>query len=149
MPETPKEPEEPSRKEPKEPSRERERTPDSPKLRSKESKKADKHKKKEPRRRRRRSESDEHDRKSRSRKDERSRSTRRSDPPMEQPLEIIQTDVTSTAEDLTTKGGPQLALTDKPARTRPRFDTTVEHAVGRKIAERSARGRLTHLLEVD
>ena len=59
-------------------------------------------------------------------------------------MEVAQTEVTSTAEDPTPEGGPQLALTDKPARTRPRFDPTVEHAVGRKIAERSARGRLTY-----
>ena len=37
---------------------------------------------------------------------------------LEQPLEAVQTEVTSTAEDPTPKGGPQLALTDKPARTR-------------------------------
>ena len=59
-------------------------------------------------------------------------------------MEVAQTEVTSTAEDPTPKGGPQLALTDKLVRTRPRFDPTVEHTVGRKIAVRSARGRLTH-----
>ena len=94
------EPQEPSREEPQESSRERERTPDSPKLRSKESKKAEKRKKKESRHRRRRSESDEHGTRSRSKRDERSRSTRRSDPPVEQPVEAAQTDLTSAAEDL-------------------------------------------------
>ena len=49
--------------------------------------------------------------------------------------------MTSTAEDSTPRGRPQLALTDKPKRTRPRFDPSLEHEFGQKIAERSARGR--------
>ena len=50
----------------------------------------------------------------------------------------------SAPDDPTPKSGSQLAIEDKPARARPRFDSTVEHAVVRRIAERSARGRLTH-----
>ena len=47
----------------------------------------------------------------------------------------------SATDDPTPKGGSQLAIKDKPPRARPRFDPTVEHAVGRRVAEKSARSR--------
>ena len=131
-------PKEPSREARHEPSHGRERTPDSSKVKSKESR-AEKHKKKESRRRRR-SESDQPE-KTHSGRDERSRSSRRPDPPQEAQQQLSQIEVSAT-DDPTPKSGSQLAIKDKPARARPRFDPTVEHVVGRRIAEKPARNRL-------
>ena len=126
------------RKPPKESSREkrsshdRERTPDSARVRSKESRKAEKHRKKESKHRRR-SESDQPE-KPHPRRDERSRSSKRPEPQPERQEETPRAEASAT-DDPTPKGGSQLAIKDKPPRARPRFDPTVEHAVGRRVAE--------------
>ena len=124
------------RQPPKEPSREkrsshdRERTPDSARARAKEIRKAEKHRKKESKHRRR-SESDRPE-KPHSRRDERSRSSKRPEPQPERQEETPQAEVSAT-DDPTPKGGPQLAIQDKPPRARPRFGPAVEHAVGRRL----------------
>ena len=131
----------------KEPSREkrsshdRERTPDSARARAKELRKAEKHRKKESKHRHR-SGSDRPE-KPRSRRDERSRSSKRPEPQPGRQEETPQEEMSAT-DDPTPKGGSQLAIKDKPPRARPRFDPTVEHAVGRRVAEKSARSRVAH-----
>ena len=89
---------------------------------------------------RRRSESDQPE-KAHSGQDERSRSSKRPEPPQQQ-LEKPPQEEVSTTDDPTSKGGSQLAIKDKPARARPRFDPTEEHVVAQKIAERAERGRM-------
>ena len=120
-------------------SHDRERTPDSARVRSKELRKAEKHRKKESKHRRR-SESDRPE-KPHTRRDERSRSSKRPEPQPERQEETPQAEVSAT-DDPTPKGGSRLAIKDKPPRAPPRFDPTVEHAVGRRVAEKSARSRL-------
>ena len=81
--------------------------------------------------------------KTRSRKDERSRSSKRLDPQPVQEVEVSQTDVTSTAEDHALRGGLQPAPTDKPKRTRPRFDPSLEHELlERLLRDRKGEGQL-------
>ena len=65
--------------------------------------------------------------------EERSRSIRRPESPHVQRPQVVEA---SETDDPPVKDGPQLAIQDKPARARPRFDPTREHVAARRIAEK-------------
>ena len=128
---------EPSRE--KQSSHDRERTPDSTRVKSKELRKAEKHRNKESKHRRR-SESDRPEKPS-SRRDERSRSSKRPEPQPERQEETPQAEGLQLMIPLLKVDHNWLSKIDQQGPDQ-KFNPTVEHAVGRRIAERSARGRV-------
>ena len=77
-------------------------------------------------------------------REERSRSTRRPESPHEQRPQVIEA---SETDDPPAKDGPQLAIQDKPARARPRFDPTREHVLQRELL-RSERLHYNHSVNI-
>ena len=68
-------------------------------------------------------------------REERSRSTRRPESPPAQRPQVVQVEASETDEH-TSKDDRQLAIQDRPARTRPRFDPSREHAVAQRIIDK-------------
>ena len=73
----------------------------------------------------------EESRRDKTEREERSRSTRRPESSQQQRSQAIET---SEVDD-PPKDGPQLAIQDKAAAARPRFDPSREHAIAKRIAE--------------
>ena len=108
-------------------------SPESPKVRSKKTKKSEKKEKKDSRGRRR-TEREEPVR-DRTPQEERSRSTRRPESPPTQEPQAVQVEASET-EEQSSKDGPQLAIQDRPPKTRPRFDPSREHVAAQRIADK-------------
>ena len=108
-------------------------SPESPKVSSKKSKKSGKKEKKDSKSSRRTERVEPVQ--DRTTREERSRSTRRPESPPTQRPQAVQIEVSETDEH-TSKDERQLAIQDRPARTRPRFDPSRDLAAAQRIIDK-------------